>query len=786
MANENNFQIIIDHLLETGIPENDLGDALFKISDQAIEEKQFTAAIAILNFLVQALEDQSEAPRLLKKIGDIYILISAFDKAREYYGKLPLTLDNIKLCLEIYTHTIDIEGLLSLRDTILNRVKETDREKIHSLTNEAVLKIYAAPPILNSHVNLCKDNIACLKGIYPFSQDISNYNDLFSFDPSQIAQTKIIKISDHFYTKQDDIWSKSFSIEDIQEKRIEQNGSDIILHCNSFESFSDFINLIKTNKPEFIKKECRVIIDFKILWQAITVINLSPLINCDFVIRFIEKKHLKSQLTHLLLERKLPVADRVIYFSKDDPDFFSQFVNPILIDCEKIVLDKIDQLEKYYSQLFPKDYQSKVIEKIRTGQKLNILLCTSRYTTYLQHSTRDIATGFEQLGHNTLIQVEDEDAGMGNRKDVTIENLINFKPDIIFAINHLRCSTFPWFPKSIPFVTWIQDLMPHLINLDDPHLITNCDHIFSFSKAWILNFFGNHAALSGKKIHLLPIPANPNIYFPLKIKKKYDVTYISHIHHPDTTLIGIEDCKNGLPEWTDKNSHIFLQKVVKAIEGMPMDALSDMYSSHKNHLSFAKKICDDVDIPFNDNLFKLIKSIDDEGNPSRFHRHFLFSMKAKPIIALLQNGIDLKLFGMNWDKYPNFKENSLGSVKNGKDLNILINETRINLNISPGTSYHMKVPEVIATKSFMLTRKIEEDTMPIDKLFETDKEIILFKNENDLIKIIEFYLSNREEREKVEQAAYNKLLSHYTVKKAASFILEKINSTEKSKQHEIF
>jgi len=776
LANDGNFQIIIDHLLETGIPDEDIGEVLFKIADQAIEEKQFNSAIAILKFLVNALEDQSEAPPLIKKIGDIYIQISAFDNAREYYGKLPLTLDNIKLCLGIFALTFDIEGLLSLRDTVLGRVNQKNQEKTHSFTNEIILKIYSTPQTLNAHVDLYTNNITDLKKLYPFSQGVGKYNDMFSIDPSKISQIDTIKICDNFYAKQGDIWSKSFSLNSIRKEKIEQNGSDIMIYCDSLQSFSTLIDLIKTDNPEFIKKECRIIIDFKILMQAIKVINLSPLVDCDFIVRFIDKNDLKTQLEHLLLERKLPFAERAIYLSEKDSDFFSQYVTPILSACEKKILHKIDQYEQLYPELFPEDYQDKVLKKIKAGQKLNILLCTSMYTTYLQHSTRDISTGFQQLGHNTFIQIEDADAGMGNRKDVTIENLINFKPDIIFAINHLRYSTFEWFPKSIPFVTWVQDLMPHILSLQDPSLITDRDYIFSFSQHWIDHFFKNHSALKKKRIYCLPITVNTDIYRPLKTcPKKYDITFISHLPHPSETYLPILKGEKT-PEITSELILTFLTRLIDELDTKSWVQLFQIQSDPNYRINFIKKICQNIGITFDKTFSMLTDPRDNTNAPSRFMKHVFLLTKTKPISTLLSKGFRVRVFGKNWDSLPEFKSIAMGPVKNGEDLNKVINESRINLNMSPGTSYHMKAPEVIAARSFMLTRRLpkEQDTMPIVDFFKENKEIIFFENEYDLIQKASIFLKNKEKREQIAESAYNKFLTSYGIEKAAQSILEKM------------
>ena len=127
----------------------------------------------------------------------------------------------------------------------------------------------------------------------------------------------------------------------------------------------------------------------------------------------------------------------------------------------------------------------------------------------------------------------------------------------------------------------------------------------------------------------------------------------------------------------------------------------------------------------------------------------------------------------------------MGNIKNGADLNKVINESRINLNLSPGTSYHMKAPEVIASNSFMLTRRIPKqyDTMPITDYFKEDIEVILFEDEADLIAKTSFFIENKEKRKTIAKAAYHRFINNYGVKKTAQSILSSLIETNELKKN---
>ena len=780
LVDKGDFKSVIDVLLKAGIPDHNMGEQLFAYGDQAITENKFHTAIAIFIFITQALEDQSEAVSLFKKIGDIYTLISEHTKAREYYGKLPFTLESIRLCFQTYIPTVDIAGLLSFRDMVLSRIPETNHGQIHTLIDDIIMKIVTDPEIFNSHFNFYNKNIARLRTIPPFTIDSKKLDYDWSSQTAKFWKPEILRLSNTIYIKQDKVWQKKIPVPQKNVKKTKLGaGSNIMVYCDSSESFFDFVNRVQTNTPEFIKFECRIIIDFNLLKLILAVFDLSPLTNCDFIIRFIDKNKLKSQLIDLLLEKKFPFSNRIVYLSQNDPNFFSKHVIPTLKECERKMLHNVEQYEKQLLKIFPENYQTTVIQKIETGQKLNILFFTSRFTTYLQYSTRSIAEGFRQLGHEIFIEIEDKDSGATIRKDVCMENLINFKPDIIFAIDHLRYS-YPWIPKSIPFVSWIQDLLPHLMTLDEPSLITANDHIFSFSQYWIDNFFKSHTVLKNKEVYCLPVTVDHNIYYPLyPCEKKYDITFITHLPDPDLTLLPILNGKM-IPEINSDSALLFLKKLIDGLNKVSMVQLHQILVHKKTRKKLANKICQKLNIPFTETLFKLTELHDDNKVVSRFTHHALLLLKTKPILALIENKIEVRVFGKNWEKLPKFKKIALGIAKNGTELNQIINESRINLNLSPGTSYHMKAPEVIATNTFMLTRRISKqyDLMPITNFFKEEKEIILFEDEFDLIKKTIFFLNNKKQRETIANLAYHKYIANYGVEKAVRTILNKLGNSK--------
>ncbi len=777
LADKNDFKSVIELLSRAGAAENDMGELLFSYGDQAFSQKRFHTAIVIFIFLTDALEDKEEALPLFKRIGDIYSLISEHGKAREYYGRLPITLKNIKLCFQTFVPLLDIDGLLSLRNMIISMVPETNHNQIHTMVDDIIMSISEDTEIFESHLHTYKQNINTLGKIPSFTSDPTRIQQNITSKTALSWKPDILRLYNIIYIKRNGIWHKLFSHQQqtgLTSEKLRGRGI-IMFFCNSQESLFYFIDKIQTDKPEFIKKECRVIIDFTLLQTILNVYDLSPLNNCDFIIRFIDQNNLEAQLINLMLEKKLPGTNTFIYLSEGDDSFFSKQVFPILKKCEKKILHNVEQYEQQLAKLFPDSFHKEVINKIQTGKQLRVLLYASRFTTYLQYSIRDIAEGFRLIGHKTFIQIEDDDAGVGIRKEMFLKNLVDFKPDILFEINHFRHECY-WIPKSIPFITWVQDLMPHIINLNKSSLITNCDYIFSFSQHWIDHIFKAHPILKNKKIQCLPITASNNIYYPLpSCKKKYDITFISHLPDPALTFLPIRDGIK-IPEIKSNSDAIFIRQLIDDLDDISITQLFQIQAKDPARKKFVMKICHKLNIPLSDEVLKLTKPLDDNKVISRFSRHVFMLMKTKPVEVLVKSDYEIMVFGRNWNKYSLFKNIAMGIIKNGKALNRIINESRINLNLSPGTSYHMKAPEVIATNSFMLTRRLPQlyDTMPITNFFKEGSEIIMFDDELDLIKKTCFYLKNKQKRESIAAKAYHKFIDSYGIQKSAQSILNNL------------
>ncbi len=69
------------------------------------------------------------------------------------------------------------------------------------------------------------------------------------------------------------------------------------------------------------------------------------------------------------------------------------------------------------------------------------------------------------------------------------QSLADFKPDLVFQLDHLRYEHQGLFPRNLPFICWIQDHLPNLRTLQASESITNLDFVLTDAPSMYVNTF---------------------------------------------------------------------------------------------------------------------------------------------------------------------------------------------------------------------------------------------------------------------------------------------------------
>ncbi|MBN8596917.1 MAG: hypothetical protein J0L78_04505 [Planctomycetes bacterium] len=164
-----------------------------------------------------------------------------------------------------------------------------------------------------------------------------------------------------------------------------------------------------------------------------------------------------------------------------------------------------------------------------TTRPLRVLIPTSRYSTFVQHSSRDIASAFASLGHEARVLIEPDDSSC-LAAGATLRALHDYQPDLVVCINYPRSTIGAFVPPNIPWVCWIQDLMPHLFDERVGRGLTDLDFTIGHLKPALHDRYGypRESSLA------LPVPASERKFFVSeatdsdRARFECEIAYVSH------------------------------------------------------------------------------------------------------------------------------------------------------------------------------------------------------------------------------------------------------------------
>jgi|SRR3989344_4525766 len=142
---------------------------------------------------------------------------------------------------------------------------------------------------------------------------------------------------------------------------------------------------------------------------------------------------------------------------------------------------------------------------------------------------------------------------------------------------------------------------------------------------------------------------------------------------------------------------------------------------------------------------------------------------------LKDNGVKLRLFGWVWGNYPEFKDIYGGPLET-KEMVKVINQSKIYLCLSKNDygqpHFTGKFFEGAACKTFVLTEYCKDYL----DLFQEGKDMVMFKDKEDLLQKINYYLKNDSKRDKIAENAYQKISRRYNLYEETKEVFKKVHS----------
>lgn len=144
------------------------------------------------------------------------------------------------------------------------------------------------------------------------------------------------------------------------------------------------------------------------------------------------------------------------------------------------------------------------------------------------------------------------------------------------------------------------------------------------------------------------------------------------------------------------------------------------------------------------------------------------------------------VYGPKWRKKNLLNHNLRKAVKGdsiwGEDLVRLYNESRVVLNITnwgrgegdKRSGMNMRVLEVPACGACLIT----DDSRELKTVVTPGTHVVLYEGLDDFARKLGYYITHREEREKIAEAGYRHVTTHYTYDDVARIIMDTYNGTK--------
>jgi hypothetical protein len=107
----------------------------------------------------------------------------------------------------------------------------------------------------------------------------------------------------------------------------------------------------------------------------------------------------------------------------------------------------------------------------------------------------------------------------------------------------------------------------------------------------------------------------------------------------------------------------------------------------------------------------------------------------------------------------------------GEDMVNAINSYKIHFNCNISNDINYRTFETTGCKTLLVTNY----TPGLEKLFNIENEIVVYRSLQELDEKVNFYLNNEYERKKIENAGYNKSLSEHTYFERSKKLIKIIN-----------
>lgn len=343
----------------------------------------------------------------------------------------------------------------------------------------------------------------------------------------------------------------------------------------------------------------------------------------------------------------------------------------------------------YYAQRFAK----------RAACPLRILGLTSRYTTFLQYSMRDIRSAAVELGHEFRLLIEDNDHTPLLPTSFVQEQIEEFLPDLIVLLDHNRKEYGKLYDFPIPYCNWIQDDLPNLFG-------PGCGeglHPYDLVVGTIGNWKANASGYPPDQWLNLPTPVSLGIFsnepIPQDQRRRYecDVSFVSHLHTTRDELL-----KQTLSQTSDPLMRRLIEAQYERLG--PQIAEGSVPGSPVQVVAQTQRLAGELG-------FEMCPDAADQLRRCFTDRLINSYFREQILEWASELGVNLHIYGRGWERHPKLSKHARGVAEHGAQLRCIYQASRINIQAVPTGAVHQRLLEGLCAGGFFAIRRTPTDAL---------------------------------------------------------------------------
>jgi hypothetical protein len=365
--------------------------------------------------------------------------------------------------------------------------------------------------------------------------------------------------------------------------------------------------------------------------------------------------------------------------------------NSLMQSINESIDRRTEQLKSHLDHLYPPSSRETWEQKLSKGGRLKILGITSRYTTFLKYSMRDWLAGFERLGHETRLLMEEADHLICAPPAIAAA-VADYRPDLIVIIDHCRSETHV-IPDTVPCVMYVQDRLPNIFNSATGASQGPLDYVLGFGRLHLSTQHGYPAD------RFLPAPVGINEtrftrseLSPSALERfACDVSYVGNASRPAADVMREQSRKSNNSQFVRLFEDLYQR--MEAWYSAGNQAFSEIALRQQLERSIAA-----VGIQLDSQSAAEILGFFHQEINNRLYRH-------QTLQWLADTGVNLHLYGNGWESNQKFARFAKGVADNQRDLPLIYRASKINIQVTPHGCVHQRLLDGLAAGGFFLLRR---------------------------------------------------------------------------------